>query len=242
MERKDLLIASCIISTIIVLIGIGITIYPNSTSGGSSMSLYDLNSADENSTTAPAAEENIFFDNSTPEATVISIARLNEGMIGFDSQITTSASLNSDGKYWVVKMHNVQDVNDEVTVTVDAKTLMSKRDKSKFRPATAWRSLDELKAAYIAEIQSGNGYDIGKPCKITLEGKNVWKVPLYDITNGEKLIGYIYIDLATGKSKNVDLTGNTEGWLTLKEVDNSVDYGDAQDSSFKDALRNLYPE
>ena len=241
MERKDLLIAGCVIGAIVVLIGIGIVIYPNSTSSDNSMPSYGLNSADENSTNPPA-EEDIFFDNSTPEKTAISIARLNEGMIGFDSHITTSASLTHDGKYWVVKMHNVQDVNDEVTVTVDAKTLMSKRDKSEFKPATAWRSLDELKAAYIAELQSGNGYDIGKPNKITLEGKTVWKVPLYDITNGEKLIGHIYVDLATGKSKNVDLTGNTEGWLTLKEVDKFMDYGDAQYPPFKDALRNLYPE
>ncbi len=163
-------------------------------------------------------------------------------MIGFDSVITTSASLTSDGKYWTVKMHNVHDVNDEVTVTVDANTLMSKKSAFLLEPATTWRSLDELKAAYIAELQSGNGYDIGGPIKTTLEGNVVWKVPLYDISDGKKLIGYIYVDLATGKSKSVDLAGNTEGWLTLKDVDKLLDYGDAQYSPFRDALRGLYPE
>ena len=238
-KRKDLLIAGSLIGLIVVLLGIGMLIPPNSSTG---LYTYSLNSTDESSDTGPATETYLYFNNSTPETTAISISRLNEGMIGFDSHITTSASLNPDGKYWVVKMHNVHDVNDEVTVTIDAKTLISKKSACLLEPATTWRSLDELKATYIAEIQSGNGYDIGKPYKITLEGKTVWKVPLYDISDGEKLIGYIYVDLATGKSKNVDLAGDTRGWLTLKEADKSLDYSDAQYPPFIDALRDLYPE
>lgn len=239
MEKKDLLIVVCVICVIVVLLCMGMIIPSNSSTG---LHTYDLNSTDENSTTEPAAETYLYFNNSTPYTTSISIARLNEGIIGFDNHITTSASLTPDGKYWIVKMHNVHDVNDEVTVTIDTKTLISKKSACLLEPATRWRSLDKVKAAYIAELQSGNGYEIGNPYKITLEGKTIWKVPLYDITNVKTLIGHIYVDPATGKSKNVDLIGNTRGWLTLKEVDKSMDYGDAQELPFKDALRNLYPE
>ncbi len=76
-----------------------------------------------------------------------------------------------------------------------------------------WRSLDELKAQYIAEIQicSGAGSSsVGRPQKITREGKEVWKVPIrvavfkYSYTGNEIYTGknkteYVYVDVATEK-------------------------------------------
>ncbi|MGB9979279.1 hypothetical protein [Methanobacterium sp.] len=192
------------------------------------------------------------FDNSTPEATAVSIARLNEGMIGFGSNvlynsgyanyIKSNASLTSDKKYWIVNMQ--MDINKWV-VTIDAKTLMSKKNGKSFEgTVNKWRSLDELKAKYIAELKTiayGN-LTVGKPYNVTLDGKPIWKVPVYKkilkTYNGE-IAGYVYVDIATGKSKGF-LTG-MERWSTLKEVDDALTkIGSPYSPLFKDALRDLY--
>jgi len=244
MDQRNLTITVGIISIILVLIGIGLFIFPNSTGVDSSTSLYNLNSADENSTAEPAAEENVFFDSSTPEATAISIARLNEGAAGFGegNGITTHATLTHDKRYWIINMH--EDGYEDWIVTVDTKTLMSKKNGGMEKSVNKWRSLDELKANFIAEIQSGSGIDFDRAYKTTLEGKTVWKISIYNIMpNKRELYGYVYVDLTTGKSKNVDLTGRTEGWKTLKEIDDSInEMYDVGSTPFKDALRELYPE
>jgi len=179
------------------------------------------------------------FDNSSPEATAVSIARLNEGWIGFEYAKVINTSLTSDGKYWIVKMHHELD---DWVVTVDVKTLMSKKNGG-MGPINTWRSLDELKANYIAEIAflGNNSMDYGRPYKVTLEGKTIWKVPVYNLlansqgVYGKELSGYVYVDLETGKSKVVNFkTSTTEGWKTLKEVESGL--------VFRDALRELYPE
>ncbi len=232
MDRKNLLIAGGLIGAIVILLIMGIFIFNIITD---SANLDDL-TVISNSTNLPA-EKDIYFDNSTPEATAISIARLNEGMIGFDGFITTNASLTPDRKYWIVKMHNVYDVGDELVVTVDAKTLMSRKKGWLGIPVNPWRSMDELKAKYIAEIQSDQGIDIGTPSKVTLNGKTVWKVPFYN-DSWYRPYGYVYVDLTTGKSKFTYSNGRTEGWKTLKEIDDNMYDG----TSFRNALRDLYPE
>ena len=127
--------------------------------------------------------------------------------------------------------------------TIDAKTLMSKKNGGMEKTVNTWRSLDELKAKFIAEIQSGSCIEFDRPYKITLEGKTIWKISVYNIISDRReLYGYIYVDLTTGKSKNVDLTGRTEGWKTLKEIDDSINaMYDVGPRQFKDALRDLYP-
>ena len=118
-----------------------------------------------------------------------------------------------------------------------------------------WRSLDELKAIYIADIQSytRNG-DLGKPSKITMGGKEVWKVPVHYFHESNPKLAYVYVDVVTGKSKNdydydfFNNASNPDNWFTLKEVDVIIDkkekaYDDYPDPTpFKDVLRNLYPE
>ena len=82
------MIAGGIISIILVLLSIGIFIFPNSTN-------------DTNSTTNATTENSLIFDNSTPEAAAISIARLNEGKNGFDEfseDMVANASLTPDRK------------------------------------------------------------------------------------------------------------------------------------------------
>ncbi len=198
----------------------------------------------------PFPEYNInktYFDNSTPEAMAVSIARLNAGMF-YDEVTVNDVYLTDDGKYWLLSMDYDEG---PYQVTVDAKTLMSKVNNK------SWRSQDELKARYIAEIQARKSPGVGKPSKITMEGKEIWKVPVYYYHESDPIITeYVYVDLKNGKSKNElyhhafsNYTGKKPVWLSLKEVDaiidkiekaNGYDYSDSR--PFKDALRNLYPE
>ena len=256
MDRKNLLIAGVLIGGIIVLSVIGALItLPGGIAG---IFLGDEISTNFNYTTT-------YFDNSTPESTAASIARLNEGMVGFDSSFSdriVNVSLTSDGKYWIV---NIREYGDrELIFTIDAKTLMSKRNSWEETEDT-WRSLDELKASYIAEIQSvniagiqsvGTAY-LERPYKVTMEGKTVWKVPIrYTNIEDQEFLDYVYVDVATGKSKNTwnefNKFAGTDGWLTLKQVDDTINKIQKEtDASFgiptlnppfKDALRDLYPE
>jgi uncharacterized protein YpmB len=191
--------------------------------------------------------DNISFNNSTPESTAVSIARLNFGS-SFNDVTVEDVYLTDDGKYWIVGI----DPNDSVhyvEVTIDAKTLMSKRNDE-----GTWRSLDELKANYIAEIQTDGIYGIigslSKPQEITMGGKEIWKISMNATDeSGEDTVKYVYVDLATGKSKNtLDYFNNaagTDGWLTLKEVDDVINKGDwdyPEPRPFRDALRDLYSE
>ncbi len=64
MKRKDLLIISGVIGVIIILLGIGMLIHPNSSTG---LYTYSLNSADESSNTEPAEDTYLHFNNSTPK-------------------------------------------------------------------------------------------------------------------------------------------------------------------------------
>nr|WP_319372963.1 hypothetical protein [uncultured Methanobacterium sp.] len=86
------------------------------------------------------------FDNSTPEATAVSVARLNLGVC-FDLFTVKDVYLTSDEKYWKVYF-DAGPKEPNLVVTIDAETLMSKEYDGE------WKSLDELKASYIAQIQS----------------------------------------------------------------------------------------
>lgn len=194
------------------------------------------------------------FNNSTPELTAASIARLNFG-VSYGEITVTNVNLTPDRKYWIVGIDPNDAVN-HVDVIIDAKTLMSKRNLE--GEYGEWRSLDELKASYIAEIQAN--YALGKPQKITMGGKEIWKILIVTDINdktGAKTVKYIYVDLATGKSKNTldefKKAAGTNDWLTLKEVDNVVNNGNYQlnylvdlkpteKNPFRDVLRDLYPE
>ncbi len=190
-----------------------------------------------------------YFNNSTPQATAVSIARLNLGSGGFEGDPIKSVHLTSDGKYWIVNMH-VEGV--KWAVTVDAKTWMSKKDGESFEGTTnTWRSLDELKAEYIADIQkSRNDSNIGRPSKVAMDGKEIWRVPVYKYNyehNKWEQAEYVYVDVATGKSKNTwgdfDKEAGTDSWLTLKQVDDTINkMGYPGLLPFRDALRDLYPE
>lgn len=244
MDKRNLLIASSLTCIIIAIISIGIFIFSNSTNA--------------TNLTIDTTENSLTFDNSTPEATAISIARLNEGKNGFDEfseDMVANASLTPDGKYWIVKMREAGYNN--WVVKVDAKTLASTKSGGK-EPINTWRSLDELKAIYIAEIQSTkSNCGVGIPTKVTREGKEIWKVPVYYYHEYDlKQTEYVYVDVATGKSKNelysdvFNEVAETNGWLTLKEVDNIANKigdlrpmrGDLGPIPFKDALRDLYSE
>jgi len=244
MIKKNLLIVGSLTGVILVLLSIGLFILPNST----------------NSTnlTTNTSTNNLIFANSTPEATAISIARLNEGKNGFDEfseNIIVNATLTPDRKYWIIEMREAGYNN--WVVKVDAKTLASIKNGGK-EPVNTWRSFDELKAVYIAEIQStkSNG-DVGRPSKVAIDGKKVWKVPVYYYHEYDpKRTEYVYVDVETGKSKNelysdvFDEISGTNRWLTLKEVDSvankigdlKIMMGNLESAPFKDALRDLYPE
>jgi len=255
MDKKNLLIAGSLAGGLIVLIlilVIGTFIIIPTVADISNVT----SDSDEN-LTRETYESTVFFDNSTPEATAKSIARLDRGRVGFYDRYTINASSTSDGKYWIVNM-------DGWIITVDAKTLMSKKSGyyggfwDSGRPLNEWISFDELKARYIAEIQSQSTEEVSKPQKITRDGKEIWEVPVYGWGNDidPELVGYVYVDVATGKSKKVyndpfkEFWSNfwyalrgTDGWLTLKELDAKLNstYG-SPEIPFRDALRDLYPE
>ena len=84
-----------------------------------------------------------------------------------------------------------------------------------------------------------------------MEGKEVWKVPVYIYNYNENGMQeqdeYVYVDVATGKSKNTAYEFNkaagTNDWLTLTEVDNTINkIGYSKLLPFRDALRDLYPK
>lgn len=242
------LIAGCLIGIILFLVIGAFIIIPA------------ITGTDDNSSTN--SSESSAFNNSTPEATAIFIAKLNEGNDGFMYFIKSNASLTSDGKYWIVSMYNENYPDEGWVVTVDAKTLMSKKNGSlgylgTERPnlKNTWRLWDELKAQYIAEIQCAG--TVGKPSKITMDGKEIWKVPITIIINKftdtdeiyshKTLINYVYVDVATGKSRNTwnefNKASGTKGWLTLKEVDDTLTkMYDSNETPFKNVLRDSYPE
>lgn len=247
MHKKNLLIAGGLIGAIVVLSAIGFFIIIPA--------IVDTSTAISNSITDKACKliESIgvtTFDNSTPEATAVSIARLNLGEWGFNSATIKSVHLTSRGKYWIVEIYNSVYQDGFDVVTVDAKTWASKIEDKE------WKSLDELKAVYIAEIQSDSL--LGKPHKITMEDKEIWKVPVSVYSQENDWLGqdeYVYVDVATGKSKNTwgefNEAAGTGGWLTLKQVDDTINKmqkemdalaGVTSEPSFKDALRDLYPE
>lgn len=183
------------------------------------------------------------FDNSTPEATAVSIARLNMGL-NFDQVTVKDVYLTSDGKYWIVNFR-AGGIEPYLVVTIDSETLMSKVNDD------GWGSLDGLKAGYIAQIQS-LGYPLRNAQKVTIEGKEIWKVPVvteFENNGTEKTFKYIYVDVETGKSKNTlehfNEAAGTDGWLTLKEVDAVINEDNMRPSKpkpFRDVLRDLYPE
>lgn len=231
------LIAGCLIGIILVFLIGAFIIIPAIGNISADVS----NSTDENSNNDSSEDA---FDNSTPKALAISIARLNEGSNGFEYVTVDSASLSSEGKYWIV---NMNDGMDSWVVTVDVKTGMSKENNEK------WRSLDELKAIYIADIQAYKAnVGLGEPNKVIMDGKELWKVPVHYIhENNPEQVEYIYVDVATGKSRNdydYDFYNNAskpEDWFTLKEVDDIINkvsglYGPQE--TFKNVLRDLYHE
>lgn len=247
MERKNLLLVGGLIGvTIVLLIGIVVSILPTA-------NIFIANFPGEKT-----------FDNSTPEATAISIARLNLGQWGFDSATIKSVHLTSDSKYWVVEIYNSVYQDGFDVVTVDAKTWASKINSS-YEPnlSYTWRSLDELKAIYIAEIQARESFgqvsENEEPQKITIDGKEIWKIPVHSEYSQENGLSerdkYIYVDVVTGKSKNTfdefnDAAG-TDSWLTLKQVDDTINKMVREEDSsvgvetawtFRNALRDLYPE
>ncbi len=124
MDKENLLISGILIITILILLGIGILLSPNSVNTTSLpdnlTNLHGFNSTNKNLTDP-------IFDISTPESTAISIARLNEGLDGFNFYIKANASLTSDGKYCIVDICNENYEYEGLVVTVDAQTWMSKK-------------------------------------------------------------------------------------------------------------------
>ena len=257
MDRKNLLIASGLIGIFIVLLSEGMLIILLS-----SFNIVDFESslmAGSMDGDQKPEEFLTYFNNSTPEATAVSVARLNLGKWGFENADIKSVHMTSDGKYWIVEIYTSGYKDESKTITVDAGTWMSKQNDSyepfiAYDPKDTWRSLDELKALYIAEIQSSTE-DVSKPSKITINGKEIWKIPVYDNDSYKlgisKKVEYVYVDAATGKSRNTwnqfNEAAGTDGWLTLKQVDDTLNKIEKEMTGsvgvpFKDALRDLYKQ
>ncbi len=179
---------------------------------------------------------------------MVSVARLNFGVY-YGKFTVKDISLIDDGKYWKVDM-TTSGLDPNQQVIIDTKTLMSRKNNE----FGEWRSLEELKAIYIAEIQAN--YPLGKPQKTIIDDKEIWKVPIdaYSHESGKSIVEYVYVDLKTGKSKNTlkefNKASETDDWLTLKEVDEVINKGNYQlnylktlnQTPFRDALRDLYLE
>jgi len=233
MNKKNLLIAGGLIGGTLLCLFLTFILV--------SSVFYLIENIDEDRYFDISSFNNNSFDNSTPEATAVSIARLNMGE-GFEDVTLDDVYLTSDKRYWIVNFI-AGGKEPYLFVTVDAKTLKSKVNYEN------WSSLDELKATYIAQIQSlGNPWRI--PQKMTMGGKEIWKVPIVTdfFENGtDKTVKYIYVDLATGKSKNTledfNKAAGTDGWLTLKQVDEVItkqNWNYPEQGPFRDVLRDLY--
>ncbi len=239
MDRKKILIASGLTVAVIVFISSIVFI---------SLFLSDFNIVDFDSSlmaseeySDPGTDEFLtYFNNSTPKALAISTAQLTHGVAGFYGY-PDKVYLTTDGKYWMVHVLDSWDM-------VDAKTGMVKDQNGE------WISLDEAKASYIADIQHYDEEQMGKPQKININGKEIWKVPINETIYiwdpdivWNRQIGYVYVDLETGKSKRdgnledmfYNLLTKTDGWLTLKQIDSLAPWWPYP---FKDALRTIYPE
>lgn len=159
----------------------------------------------------------------------IFIAKLNERSYGFCEGCVQvdSIALTSNKKYWIVRLHDTNKVNWKVSVNV--------RDGSSKKNNNRWKSFNELKAYYVAELNSGeHGFRLGKPYMITLDGKKVWKISVYNISG--KLYQNVYFNVVNGKSKI-----NNNKWKTLKEIDAEISKK-TYPVKFRDALRDFYPD
>jgi len=156
----------------------------------------------------------------------ILIAKLNQGAYGVceDTIKIDNASLSSNKKFWIIKMH---DKYRKWIVTVDAVTGSSRENHGK------WKSFDSLKASYIAQIRLGEATRVGKPSVVTLKGKKVWKVPVY-LGIFSKHYYNVYFNAMTGESK----IGNGK-WKTLKQVDDGINKDFS--TKFRNVLRDFYP-
>jgi hypothetical protein len=167
----------------------------------------------------------------TPEIDqAIFITKLNEGSRAFWGEwiVVDSVFMDPTGKFCILKVH---DGNDESWgIVVNIETNASKKNND------TWKSFDEIKALYVVELNYECGMVMGKPRTVTLNGKKLWEIPLYNYpSDGGGFYCNFYFDHVTGKSKN----GNNE-WKTLKELDDNIN--DMYGISFRNALRELYPE
>lgn len=98
----------------------------------------------------------------------------------------------------------------------------------------------------MADFYSDHNTYVKRPYTVLIDGKNMWKVPVYYIKNRDthelgKLRHYIYFDPATGKSK-----ADNGNWKTLKELDEIPNKDDERidpalrTSTFRNMLRDLY--
>lgn len=177
------------------------------------------NSALKNTTHNPAIDQAVF------------ITKLNEGMIAFcgdDRVIVDNVIMDPNGRFCILKVHSFN--NEAWGMVINIETNASKKNNE------PWKSFEELKAQYAAELNSGNGIMVGKPTVVILDGKKLWKIPLYEYPSiGGAFWCDVYFDPVTGKSKR----GN-DTWKTLKEIDDEVKemYG----ISVRNPLRDFYPE
>lgn len=131
-----------------------------------------------------------FLDMEHNEEWAKEIATLHGNQRGMVSSVY---SRKIEGKsVWKVKMHDGD--NTTCFAYVDMNTGASKRTlKTDFIDGqTEWRSLYELIALYIAWEHGAEGAYFKRPYRTTLEGKNVWQVPVHQITfvEGQSGIGY----------------------------------------------------
>ncbi|MCZ3365898.1 MULTISPECIES: hypothetical protein [Methanobacterium] len=164
-----------------------------------------------------------------------------------------NAKLSPDNKYWIIKVTGEKN-RPIYSVTVNAKNCASKKTDAK----SSWIPLNELKAQYAASIITayadlGSCYNNSKPVKVSLNGKNVWKVEArkYNFDGGDSVY-CIYFNDQNGQimttwndfNKNAGKTG----FLTLNEVDNTINkmlntaLPEYKPPKFKDILKDFYPE
>lgn len=157
------------------------------------------------------------------------IAKLNEWAYGFcEGIVIKNVSLTSDKNFWIGKLG---DSESSWSVTVNTVTGASKKKQGK------WKSFNELKAEYVAELHAGDANPkFGTPIIVTLNGKKIWKILVYEDFSSKKVFRfYVYFDDSNGKSKR-----DGHKWMTLKELDDEISHKSG--FKFKDALLDLYPQ
>ena len=169
------------------------------------------------------------------------IAKLQDGLSGFVFDEIKKVTLNKGSRpFWEVQVSD-KVTNETWTVFVDAKNAESRKsvETCDIEGAKSWRSFDELKATYVAQLYYDTGELLFK--RAEMKGSDIWMVPVVEEFNNEIYNYQVYFNAKTGYSYVADEEGNSS-WVSLKGLDDKINSENNYKTPFRNVLRDLYPD